>query len=252
MKPQLLDDMVTRELVAQKAKELNITLDDKTLSDDAQKQLDDFMKSLPDQEKFKKKLEDKKLTMDDLKNMFKSYQAQNKVYENVSKDITVSDEDAKKYYNDNIYQYTEKPNVMNVSHILVKTQKEAQDIKDKLDKGAKFEDLAKQFGTDGTKDNGGSLGDINYTALYDGSYDKDFMVAAVALPEGKISGPVQTQFGFHIIKVNKKTEYPTKSFDTVKEDVKKTLLQSKKSEKIQSTLTDWEGKAKITKYTDKL
>jgi foldase protein PrsA len=78
------------------------------------------------------------------------------------------------------------------------------------------------------------------------------MTGALATPEGKISAPVKSQFGYHIIRVNKKTEYPQKKFDTVKEEIKKTVLESKKSEKYQTSVTEWETNSKITKYADKL
>jgi foldase protein PrsA len=158
IKSQTLDDMVKEDVIVNKAKELKLVPDDAALDKEAQSKLDEFIKDETDQTKFKKKMEDKKVTMDDFKELFKRLAIADKVYENLIKDITVSDADAQQYYNENLYDYTEKPNIMNVSHILVATEAEATSIKDKLAKGEKFEDLAKQYSTDtGSKDKGGLL-----------------------------------------------------------------------------------------------
>jgi foldase protein PrsA len=250
IKSQILDDMVQETVIVNKAKELKLVPDDATLNKEAQAKLDEFMSGEADQTKFKKKMEDKKVTMDDFKELFKRLAISDKVYESLVKDISVTDADAQQYYNENLYDYTEKPNIMNVSHILVATEAEAASIKDKLAKGEKFEDLAKQYSTDtGSKDKGGLLGDIAYN---DKNYVAEFMTGALATPEGKISAPVKSQFGYHIIRVNKKTEYPQKKFETVKEEIKKTVLESKKSEKYQTSVTEWETNSKVTKYADKL
>ena len=251
LKSQVLDDMVQEAILVQKASDLKVVPDDATLNTEAQKRLDSFLTgSQIDQTKFKEKLAAKKLTMDDYKALFKRLVIADKVYENVTKDVTVSDEDVKQEYNTNRYNYTEKPDIMNVSHILVATKEEADTIEGKLKKGEKFEDLAKQYSTDtGTKEKGGLLGDIEYTSK---DYVTEFMAGALATDEGKISEPVKSKYGYHIIKINKKTEYPLKKFDTVKEEIKKTLLSSKQSEKYQTSYTEWEKAAAVTKYADKL
>ncbi|WDU84683.1 peptidyl-prolyl cis-trans isomerase [Caloramator sp. Dgby_cultured_2] len=74
----------------------------------------------------------------------------------------------------------------------------------------------------------------------------------MALPVGKISPIVKTQFGYHIIKVNKKEEYRLKTFDEVKDQVKEVVLEQKKADKIDETFNKWKEEAKITKYIDRL
>ncbi len=98
--------------------------------------------------------------------------------------------------------FTEKPNTMNVSHILVKTEDEAKKVKKRLDSKEDFAKVAKEVSQDpGSKDKGGLLGDINYN---DANFDPTFMKAAIALKQGAVSNAVHTQFGYHIIKINSK------------------------------------------------
>jgi peptidyl-prolyl cis-trans isomerase C len=81
------------------------------------------------------------------------------------------------------------------SHILVEHEHEAQDILKKLEEGKSFEDLAKQFSKCPSGEEGGSLGSFGK-----GQMVKPFETAAFGLKVGEVSGPVKTQFGYHIIK----------------------------------------------------
>ena len=85
----------------------------------------------------------------------------------------------------------------NASHILVKTQEEAKHIKEKLNQGKSFEDLAKQYSLCPSKKKGGLLGWFSH-----GQMVKEFEKVTFKLKKGQISEPVKTQFGWHIIKLN--------------------------------------------------
>ncbi|MCM2326092.1 MAG: peptidylprolyl isomerase [Candidatus Woesearchaeota archaeon] len=86
---------------------------------------------------------------------------------------------------------------VNASHILVKTEEEAKAIKAELDAGKSFETLAKDKSMCPSKKSGGSLGWFTH-----GQMVREFEKAAFALKKGQVSGPVKSQFGYHIIKVN--------------------------------------------------
>lgn len=250
IKEKLLDQMVEEKVYLQKAKELKVVPDEKTLNDEAQKQIDEAIKAYGDEKKFNDQLSKLKITIDDYKELVKNSIIFEKLYDNQTKDIKVTDEEINNYYHENAYDYTEKPNVMNVSHILVNTEEEAKKVKEEIEKGLKFEDAAKKYSTDpGSKDKGGDLGDIYYN---DKNYDNNFMLAAISLPVGKISSPVKSQFGYHIIRVNKKTEYPMVPLEKVKSEISNILIEQKKSTKFQNLVQEWEKKISIKKYTDRL
>lgn len=83
---------------------------------------------------------------------------------------------------------------INASHILVDTLDEANEIKELLDNGADFYELAQKYSKCSTRDTGGNLGFFNK-----GKMVKAFEDAAYALPVNHISEPVKTQFGYHLI-----------------------------------------------------
>jgi len=101
----------------------------------------------------------------------------------------------------------------NVRHILVKTEDQAKEIISELQKGAKFDELAKARSEDpGSKDKGGDLG-WNAPA----NFVKPFGDAMKATPKGKFTPqPVQTQFGWHVIEVEDVRDAKVPSFEEVK------------------------------------
>ena len=91
-----------------------------------------------------------------------------------------------------------------LSHILLKTEADARDALDELDRGADFADVAKKSSTEpGTDSSGGSLGngdeECQLLETLQTSFDRDFMIGAVAAKPGVPTGPVKTQFGYHVI-----------------------------------------------------
>ena len=85
---------------------------------------------------------------------------------------------------------------VNAAHILVNSEKDAQNILARLEKGEKFEDLAKRFSKCPSKSKGGNLGWFGK-----GDMVKEFEDAAFAANKGEVVGPVKTQFGYHLILV---------------------------------------------------
>ena len=85
---------------------------------------------------------------------------------------------------------------VNAAHILVNSEKDAQNIMARIEKGEKFEDLAKRFSKCPSKSKGGNLGWFGK-----GDMVPEFENAAFSAQKGAVVGPVKTQFGYHIILV---------------------------------------------------
>ena len=114
-------------------------------------------------------------------------------------------------------------NEVHARHILVKTKEEAVDIIKQLDGGAKFEDIAKAKSSDGSAAQGGDLGWFG-----PGQMVPEFEKAVFALEVGAYTKePVQTQFGWHVIKVEDKRTQQPPAFDKVKDQVRSVLLREK-------------------------
>ena len=132
----------------------------------------------------------------------------------------------------------------------VATEDEAKQVKKEYEEGKTFEELASTYGTDGTKDQGGSLGYIPYDSQ---QYDADFLAGAKGLKEGEVSAPVKTQFGYHLIKVTDVQSEPVVTpFEDVKAAAEQTVLQDKQYGVFEEYLKGIREKATIEIFEDKL
>lgn len=139
--------------------------------------------------------------------------------------IEVSDEEIKAYYDTNPNQFVKEGKV-SAKHILTDSEEKCTDIFKEIAEGAKsFEDAAKEYSTCPSGQQGGDLGEFGK-----GQMVKEFEDAAFSGEIGQVIGPVKTQFGYHLIKVEKRTEPETASFDEVKENIRKTLLSQKQNQ----------------------
>jgi peptidyl-prolyl cis-trans isomerase C len=108
-------------------------------------------------------------------------------------------------------------------HILVPTKEQAELVIKKIKGGAKFEDVAKAQSTDGSKANGGDLGWFTLTRMA-----KPFGDAVKILKKGEMTQePVQTQFGWHVIKLEDTRETAPPPFEQVKQQVSNGVIQKK-------------------------
>ena len=133
----------------------------------------------------------------------------------------ITDNDIKQRYEKEIAARPAE-NEVKARHILVKTEDEAKKLIAELDGGAKFEDLAAKHTTDPSgKDSGGDLGYFSA-----GMMVPEFEKAAFETAIGSYTKvPVQTQFGFHIIKVEDKRAKPAPALELVKDQIKSILLR---------------------------
>lgn len=117
---------------------------------------------------------------------------------------SVSDADARKIYDDQVKLLKPEEEV-SARHILVATEDEAKALKEKLDKGADFAQLAKENSKDpGSKDDGGNLGYFGH-----GQMVPQFEEIVFKLKKGEVSDPVKTQFGWHLVKLeDRRTKQP--------------------------------------------
>lgn len=134
----------------------------------------------------------------------------------------ITDQDVRARYDKQIAD-TPPESEIRARHILVKTEKEANDIIDQLNKGADFETLAVKYSTGPSGPKGGDLGYFSK-----GQMVPAFETAAFALAVGEYTKePVKTQFGWHVIKVEDKRVKQPPAFDSVKNQIRNTLMREK-------------------------
>lgn len=211
-KDMLLDSMINQKLLYEEALKQNLGKDA-----GVKKQTEDATKEILIKEYLKKEVEQK---------------------------VTVSDADAKTFYDGNKDKFKESEKIK-ISHILVDTEPEAKDILAKLKGGADFATLAKEKSKCPSKDKGGDLGFVAK-----GQTVPEFEKAAFALKPGQLSDVVKSQFGYHIIKVTEIQPEKELSFDEVKDQLKQMLLSQKQKERFDSLLKELKDRNKVVIYKD--
>src|SRR5580693_9793008 len=135
-----------------------------------------------------------------------------------------TDEAMKKVYEDASKQISGEQEV-HARHILVDTEEEAKAVKAELDKGADFAELAKKKSKDPGASDGGDLGFFTKDQMV-----PEFSTVAFALEPGKISDPVKSQFGWHIIKVEEKRSRKAPDFEQVKAQIETYVTRKAQAE----------------------
>jgi peptidyl-prolyl cis-trans isomerase C len=136
----------------------------------------------------------------------------------------LTDAAMKQVYEDASKQITGEQEV-HARHILVETEDEAKAVKAELDKGADFAELAKKKSKDPGASDGGDLGFFTKEQMV-----PEFSAVAFALEPGKISDPVKSQFGWHIIKVEEKRNRKPPEFDQVKAQIETYVTRKAQAE----------------------
>ena len=164
----------------------------------------------------------------------------NLMKEEVDARVTVTQDEIKAFYTVHADTFT-APRESRVSHILVKTEADALDLKKRLNEGEDFAGLARKVSLDlATRYKGGDLGVIK-----SGQMVPQFEQAVRNLKVGEISPPVATQFGYHLIKLNDRTAGTVQSFDETKDLVKDQILLEKKRKRFDELVASLRAKAKL-------
>lgn len=205
-KKQLLDQMISFELMYIDAKE----------------------KGLENDENYKMQLE-----------MAKKEMLIQTAISKIMEEVVVTDSEVEDYYkaNQNLFMNQE---TVSAKHILVDTAEKAAEIMEEIANGKSFEAAAAEYSSCPSGTAGGDLG-----AFSRGQMVPEFEEAAFAMEIGKVSEPVQTQFGYHLIKVEAKNVGSVKPFEEVKDSIKNMLLQERQTFKYTQFVNSLKDKIKV-------
>jgi parvulin-like peptidyl-prolyl isomerase len=233
LRDQIVSYLVQRAQFAEEAEKRDIEVSDQQVD----KRLDQLVQQFFDgnKKRYEKQLKDNGVTEDQVRSDIRAQLIQEELFKDVTKDVKVSDAEARKYYSENKEQY-QTPAQRDIRHILVKKNQQAlaNQLAAQLRSGASFPKLARQHSQDpGSKKQGGRL------EISKGQTVAPFDKVAFSIARNKISDPVKTQFGWHVIEALSAVK-PAKTtpFKQVKEAIRQQLLQTKKNEKSSSYVED--------------
>lgn len=156
--------------------------------------------------------------------------------------LRVTEEEAKAYYEKNKDKFV-SGTTFNASHILVDSEEKANELLGRIKAGElSFEEAAGQYSTCPSGKQGGNLGDFG-----SGQMVPEFENACAGMEVGELSAPVQTQFGYHLIRLNKKEEGGEMTYEEVKDN----LMEALKEEKQQAAYQSKVNQLKILYPVDK-
>ena len=196
------------------------------------------------EQKFQAELKKQNLDLDQVREDVRASVVQNKLYNEVTDGVQVSDKEIDDYYKKNKQQYVQ-PESREVRHILVKKKALADQLYQQVSNGGDFAALAKKHSEDpGSKASGGKL------TLSKGRQVPEFDKAAFALKTREISKPVKTDYGWHIIQALTPIKKATKTpLSEVRAAIRQQLLQQKKQEEMRKWVDDTsKGFEKKTTY----
>ena len=251
IKKKILENFIDRELLYQASQKNGIKVDEAAVNE----QLTALKKRFPSEEEFNKAMSKMNLSEAAITSQLKQNMA---IKEFIDKEfvqkITIPDKESKAYYESNPDLF-KQPEQVQASHILIKVDSKADDaqktearnkidkIQKKLQKGEDFAALAKEFSQCPSNAKGGDLGYFRR-----GQMVPAFEQTAFALKPGTISDIVETNFGYHLIKVIDKKSGSTIPYNDVKEKLEQNLKQKKIKEEVTSYIEKLKAKAKIERF----
>ena len=259
LEADIIDSLIIIKLLEKYAEENNITVTDEEVNEQVKLLMDTY----PSEKDFEKYLKEKGIDKRFLEGVLRSQLLSSKIYNKVTADVIVTEDEVKQYYEDNKNTFFLVPVSVKASHILAmfpwkednseETQEGREEalekikmVEDKLKDGGDFEDLARQYSDDGTSgENGGDLGYISK-----GQMVEEFEEALFALDIEEVSGIVETEYGFHIIKATDREEEYIQKFDEVEESINTYLLNLHKAEKWEDFIFSLIEEVNIEYFTD--
>ncbi len=251
IRKNVLENMINRELLIQESRKSGIKIDDAALD----KQMADVKKQFPSDKDFEMMMQRMNMTEESFKVQLRRDMAiQEFIEKQFASKINISNEEIKTYYDGNPDKF-KQPEEVKASHILVsvppksddakkaEARKKIEDVQKRLKKGEDFAAVAKEVSDCPSKEQGGDLG---YFAK--GQMVKPFEEAAFAMKPGETSNIVETDFGFHLIKVVDKKAAGTRPYETVKDSISDKLRQEKLQKDLTAYLDKVKESAKIERY----
>lgn len=248
---RVLDGLIDRELLYQESQKEGI----KASKSEVDERISTLKQRFPSEEEFNKMIEKLGLNEAGLRSQFEKELAIKALLDKkFAAKATITDQEMKKFYAENP-DYFKTPERVRASHILVnvkpdaseadkaKARQKIQDVQKKVKKGEDFAGLAKEYSDCPSSAKGGDL-----DFFQRGQMVGPFQDAAFAMEVGDVSDIVETQFGYHLIKVTDKKPAGTVTFEEAKDKIKGYLEQQKMGEEVKQYAAQLKKGAKIQEF----
>lgn len=244
-----LDELITQKLLSQEAKEREISLSEEEENEIFNQQLEGIKQqnNYEDDAQLEEALKQQGIeSIEAYKERFFEVNRDNllvnKLQRNITGDVEVTEEEMESYYENNKSNFEVQEQV-EARHILLEDKETAEEVLAKVEDGGDFNELAKEYSTGPSAEDGGKLGFVSR----DQNIAEKFKEALFSLKVGNISPVVETQYGFHIIKATDRKEAGVKSYEEVKDQIEQQLRNQKGQSKWDQFVRQLRDEAQIEK-----
>jgi foldase protein PrsA len=237
LRDQVLGLLISFEWIKREAEEQGVEVSDEEVKKSFEEQK---KQSFPKEADYQKFLKSSGQTNEDVMMRVRLDALSNKIRDKVTKGKdTVTDQQIKAYYDKNKAQFAQ-PERRDLHIVLTKTKAKAEQAKAELQDGAPFKQVAKEHSIDdASKAQGGKL-----PAVAKGQQEKAFDTAIFGADKGKIVGPVKTQFGFYVFKVDKINAASQQTLEQAKATIKQVLASQNQQKALDTFVKDFRKKWK--------
>ena len=239
LKKRVLDQLVDQKIREQEVEKRGLM---KEVSDEkVEARLDKIVKDskFNSKEELEQRLKQAGRSLDQIRGQLKNSLAMQKLFDEVLKDIEVSEQEVKENYEE-----------LSTRHILIKTKdrsdkeakEKAQEVISEIESGKEFAKVAQEYSEGPSAKKGGKLPSFGRN----GNMAQAFKDEAFKLEEGEISEPVKTKFGYHVIKLTDKKEAEGEEFEKQKSKIKNKLLNQKRKSAYQKWISEKREQSEIT------
>jgi foldase protein PrsA len=237
LRDQVLGLLISFEWIEREAEEQDVEVTDAEVKKSFEEQK---KQSFPKEADYKKFLETSGQTNEDVMMRVRLDALSNKIRDKVTKGKDkVTDQQITEYYDKNKQQFAQ-PERRDLSIVLTKTKGKAEQAKAALDGGQPFKKVAKRYSIDdASKAQGGKL-----PAVAKGQQEKAFDTAIFGADKGRITGPVKTQFGFYVFKVDKVNAASQQTLEQAKATIKQVLASQNQQKALDTFVKEFRKKWK--------
>jgi peptidyl-prolyl cis-trans isomerase C len=235
VKMNILNQLIEKKILMSEAAKLGIVVSEAEVNE----QIKNIMGEYPDTETFKNRMKEQKIDLASWKKEIEYQIMLDKLVKAVAGgDATVAPADVEKYYNDHRDQY-DSPTRVRALQIMVETKEQAETIRNEIEGGADFSELAKKYSVSPDSEKGGDLG----------YFSEDEMPPAFSvvfsMKVGDLSDVVASEYGFHIFKVIDRREAKVLTLDEARPEIEERLKRIKTEEKYGAWFEEIRKKTKI-------
>jgi len=248
IKGEILDQMINREVLYTTLEKMDLAgVDEKTATE-----FEKAKSQFATEEEYKEALKSDGLTEESLKNLIhRRFLLETYINDKVKPTVEVTGEEVAKFYEENP-SYFEKPEMVSAHHVLIscdpkadeatkaEAKKKAEEARKRIESGEEFEAVAKDVSDCPSAAQGGDLGEFTK-----GRMVKPFEDAAFGLNAGQMSEIVETQFGYHVIRVDKHDKEGKVSLEEASPKIKEHLTNVKANEALKAKVEELKKDAKI-------